>query len=81
MLATQVISRMRTAFQRDLPIRWLFESPTVEQLAARTDAAEREEIVRILDELESLSDNEGDRGEVRLRGGAKSRRQGAGTVQ
>ena len=64
LLATQVVSRMRTAFQRDLPIRWLFESPTVEQLAARVETAEREEIVRILDELESLPENGADRREI-----------------
>ena len=31
--ATQVISRLRTAFNSDLPLRTLFESPTVRELA------------------------------------------------
>ncbi len=81
LLATQVVSRMRTAFQRDLPIRWLFESPTVEQLAARVETAEREEIVRILDELESLPENGADRREIGPGGRGKSRRQRTGAVQ
>jgi hypothetical protein len=54
LLATQVVSRLPKAFQRELPIRWLFEAPTVAQFAARVDTAESEEIARILDELESL---------------------------
>ena len=74
LLATQVISRMRTAFRTDLPIRWLFQSPTVEQLAARAETAERDAIARILDELESLPESEADGQEIGLRGRAKSRR-------
>ncbi len=58
LLVTQVVSRMRKAFERELPIRWVFEFPTVAQLAARAEAAEREEIVRILDVLESLPEKE-----------------------
>ncbi|MCA1583188.1 MAG: amino acid adenylation domain-containing protein, partial [Acidobacteria bacterium] len=56
LLVTQVVSRMRKAFQRDLPIRWVFESPTVAELAARTAEAENADVSSILDELEGLPD-------------------------
>ncbi|MCG3209093.1 MAG: D-alanine--poly(phosphoribitol) ligase subunit 1 [Anaerolineae bacterium] len=39
LLATQVNSQLRTVFQVDLPLRRLFESPTVVQLAAAIDSA------------------------------------------
>ncbi|WP_164020351.1 non-ribosomal peptide synthetase, partial [Pyxidicoccus trucidator] len=42
LLATQVISRIRTTFGVDLPISALFESPTLEALAASIDALARE---------------------------------------
>ncbi|MFP2913554.1 condensation domain-containing protein, partial [Pyxidicoccus sp. 3LFB2] len=41
LLATQVISRLREAFGIDLPLRALFEAPTVEELSRRVDAAVR----------------------------------------
>jgi amino acid adenylation domain-containing protein len=34
LLATQVISRLREPFQRDLPLRAIFEAPTIGELAA-----------------------------------------------
>jgi acyl carrier protein len=61
--ATQVISRVRQTFRIDLPLRVLFEAPTVAELAMRieqsfADAGELEELARCMTEVESLSDEE-----------------------
>jgi acyl carrier protein len=64
LLATQVIARSRSAFGIDLPLHALFTSPTVGQLAATIDAerqdpaGNKEQLARMLEEIESMSDEE-----------------------
>ena len=63
LLATQVISRMRKAFGVEIPLRALFESPTIEQMAAAiahnpVSAASQTQLARILTEVEKMTDAE-----------------------
>jgi amino acid adenylation domain-containing protein len=63
LLATQVISRLRHSFQVNLPLRCLFEAPTVADLAMtisqmHAKSAQHDELGRTLAELEELSEEE-----------------------
>ncbi|MBK9942043.1 MAG: amino acid adenylation domain-containing protein [Kouleothrix sp.] len=51
LLAMQVVTRLRAAFALDLPLRCMFEAPTIAELAELIEA-------RLIAELEGLSDAE-----------------------
>ena len=62
-LAIQVMSRVRDAFQVEFPLRRLFESPTVADLSVaiverQAEQADQGELTRMIDEVEELSDEE-----------------------
>ena len=58
LLATQVLSRVEQAFGVKLPVRALFEHPTVAALAAAIEATGTGVLAEPMDELEALSDEE-----------------------
>ena len=63
LLATQVIARVNDAFQIELPLRVLFEKPTVGELAAviterEVEGAGQDNLAHLLAEMDALSDAE-----------------------
>jgi amino acid adenylation domain-containing protein len=63
LLATRIVTRVMKKFRADLPIRTLFDTPTIAQqaeqlLLRQTNAISAETLATILNEVESLSDEE-----------------------
>ena len=63
LLATQIISRVRNQFRVDLPLRTFLQTPTIGELALNILACppietEEEEMARLLDQIEGLSEEE-----------------------
>jgi amino acid adenylation domain-containing protein len=61
LLATQVVTRLKMLFPNEIALRQLFEFPTIAELAAVIIDSQRrrlgdEELAKLLDEVESLSD-------------------------
>ena len=63
LLATQAISRLREVFSLDFSLRYLFENPTIAELAQKVieqqiEQVENDELARILAEVDQLSEEE-----------------------
>jgi acyl carrier protein len=64
LVATQVISRIQKAFNKNIPLRTIFDSPTIAKLAGAIESATYPDTADLRTELaalESLSDEEAER--------------------
>jgi acyl carrier protein len=63
LLATQVVSRVRKSFEKEIPLRSIFDAPTIAKLAAVIEATPSATMVdlQLLESIESLSDEEAER--------------------
>jgi acyl carrier protein len=66
LLATQIISRIRNTFRVQMPLHSFLQSPTIASLAEQIGScpaieSEQEEMARLLQELEGISDEEAER--------------------
>jgi len=58
LLVTQLATRLRESFGVELPLQRLFDAPTVAGVAAEVEAAQREAMATLLDDLEGMTDEE-----------------------
>jgi len=63
LLATQLISRLKETFEIEFPFRYLFENPTISQLAEKLvnqqiEQVKGDELAQILGEIDELSEDE-----------------------
>jgi len=66
LLATQIISRIRNSFRVQMPLQIFLQNPTIAAMAAQigqcpTIESEQEEMARLLQELEGISEEEAER--------------------
>jgi amino acid adenylation domain-containing protein len=66
LLATQIISRIRNQFRVQMPLQVFLQNPTIAQVASEIDKfpaveSEKEEIARIINELEGLSEEDAEK--------------------
>jgi acyl carrier protein len=66
LLATQIISRIRNSFRVQMPLQIFLQNPSIAAMAARigdcpTIESEQEEMARLLQELEGISEEEAER--------------------
>jgi acyl carrier protein len=63
LIATQLVARLNEAFDLELPVRTIFDRPTIAELSAiivekRSEAADEALLAQMLSDLENLSDDE-----------------------